>query len=71
MTDEELTAFLHITPEEAAIVLPKLSPERRRLFDRMRAVEFEDELWMAGLGPKPTGVLLDTARSTRKRKGWS
>jgi hypothetical protein len=29
MTDEELTAFLHITPEEAAIVLPKLSPAGR------------------------------------------
>ena len=38
MTDEELTAFMHITPEEAAIVLPKLSPVRRRLFDRMQTV---------------------------------
>jgi len=41
MTDAELTAYLHITPEQAAIVLPKLSQERRRLYDRMKQVELE------------------------------
>ena len=70
MTDAELTAYLHLTAEQAAIVLPKLSPARRAVYDRMKQVEIETNLWADGLGPKPTGVLIDTERSTRKRPGW-
>ena len=70
MTDAELADYLHLTPAEAAIVLPKLTAERRALYDRMKQVEIEAELWAAGLGPKPHGVLIDTERSTRRRKGW-
>lgn len=68
MTDEELARYLNLTPDEAAIVIPKLSPERRATYERMRQVEAEAELWAAGLGPKPDGVLLDTQRSMRRRK---
>lgn len=70
MTDTELAEYLHLTPTEAAIVIPKLTPWRRALYDRMKQVEIEAALWIEGLGPKPTGVLIDTERSTRRRKGW-
>jgi hypothetical protein len=70
LNDTELAAYLHLSPEQAAIVLPKLSPERRALYDRMMEVEIEAALWVVGLGPKPTGVLIDTERSTRRRRGW-
>jgi len=70
MTDTELAEYLHLTPAEAAIVLPKLSPERRALYDRMKQVEIEAALWTEGLGPKPQGVLIDTERGTRRRRAW-
>ena len=70
MTDAELTAYLNITPEEAAIILPKLTPERRAVYDRMKQVEIDAALWVEGLGPKPTGVLIDTERATKRRKAW-
>ena len=49
MTDAELAGYLHLTPEEAAIVLPKLTPARRALYDRMRQVELETALWQMAL----------------------
>lgn len=70
MTDAELAEYLHLTPAEAAIVIPKLTPEKRAMFDHMLRVEREVDLWMQSLGPKPKGVLIDTARSTRRRRGW-
>jgi hypothetical protein len=70
MDDAELAAYLHLTPADATIVIPKLSPGRRSLYDRMKQVEIEAALWADGLGPKPAGVLIDTERSTRRRKGW-
>lgn len=70
MTDAELAEYLHLTPEEAAIVIPKLTPGKRAVYERMKQVEMEAALWVNGLGPKPTGVLIDTDRSTRRRRGW-
>lgn len=70
MTDAELVEYLHLTPAQAAIVLPKLTPEKRAIYDRMKQVEIEAALWVNGLGPKPTGVLLDTERDIKRRKGW-
>jgi hypothetical protein len=70
MTDSELAEYLHLTPAEAAIVIPKLTPERRAVYDRMKQVEIDAALWVEGLGPKPQGVLIDTERSTRRRRGW-
>lgn len=70
MTDAELAEYLHLTPTEAGIVIPKLTPERRALYDRMKQVEIEAALWAEGLGPKPQGVLIDTERSTRRRRHW-
>jgi hypothetical protein len=67
MNDTELAEYLGLTPAEALIVLPKLTPERRALYDRMKQVEMEAALWQAGLGPKPKGVLIDTERDMRRR----
>ncbi len=63
MTDEQLAAFLNLNPAEAAIVLPKLSPERRATYDRMQQVAIEAELFAQGLGPRPQGVLIDFDRT--------
>jgi hypothetical protein len=70
MNDAELAGYLHLTPAEAAIVIPKLTPERRAAYERMKQVEIDVTLWVEGLGPKPRGVLLDTERSTKRRRAW-
>jgi hypothetical protein len=70
LTDAELTEYLHLTPAEAAIVIPRLTPARRAVYDRMKQVEIEAALWAEGLGPKPQGVLIDTERGTKRRRGW-
>lgn len=59
MTDEQLARYLNLTAAEAAIVLPKLSPEHRASYERMQQVEIELDLWMAGLGPCPQDILID------------
>lgn len=70
MIDAELTDYLHLSPEEAAIVLPQLTPERRAVYARMKQVEIEAALWSEGLGPKPAVVLVDTERASAKRNAW-
>lgn len=70
MTDAELVEYLNLTAAEAAIVIPKLKPETRALYDRMKEVEIEAALWVDGMGPKPQGVLIDTVRSTKRRRAW-
>lgn len=68
MTDAELAAYLNLSEDEALIVIPKIPPVRRALYARMKQVELEVELWLAGVGPKPQGVLIDTDRSMKRRK---
>lgn len=72
MTDEEMAKFLGLTLEEEKHVefVKGLSPEKRALFERMANLEIELKLWQDGLGPKPQGVLIDTERSTRRRRAW-
>lgn len=70
MTDAELAEYLNITSAEAAVIIPKLSPQKRAVYDRMAQVEVEAKLWMAGVGPKPQGVLIDTERDIERRRGW-
>lgn len=70
MTDAELAYYLYLTPEEAAIIIPKMTTERRAVYERMKQVETEAALWTHGLGPKPEGVLIDTERSTARRRRW-
>jgi hypothetical protein len=72
MSDEEMATFLGLTAEDEKRVgfVNGLSPEKRALFERMAGLEMELKLWQDGLGPKPAGVLIDTERSTRGRRGW-
>lgn len=70
MTDAELAEYLHLSPGDAAIIIPRLTPQRRATYDRMKQVEIEAALWLEGLGPKPTGALLDTVKSVKRRKAW-
>jgi len=63
MTEVELAKFLGIEGHpKARALIANLSPERRALFEKMRAVE----LWDAGFGEKPTGVLYDFAKPERR-----
>ena len=68
--NEILARYLNLTPEEAAKVIPKLSPEKRAAY--MRLGKFGDDWneYAAGVGPRPTGALVDTERSTKKRRAW-
>lgn len=66
MTDDELAAWLNLTPAEAAIIIPKLTPERRATYERMAGVYNEVVLWEAGVGPLPAGVIV-----CRPRRGKS
>ena len=70
MTDAELAKGLYLSKAEAAVIIPKLTPSRRSTLERM--IKFGDDwnLYAAGFGPRPTGALVDTERSTRHRKAW-
>ncbi len=70
MNDSEIAEYLHLAPDEAAIVIRKLTPAKRAVYDRMKQVEVDAVLWAVGLGPKPRGVLIDTERSIKRRKEW-
>ena len=59
MNDAELAEYLHLTPDEAAIVIPQITPSKRELYNRMKQFQTEAELWARGEGPPPAGVLLD------------
>lgn len=58
MTDDELAAYLCPDDIETGHKIIAAQPERRALWERMHEVENEVALWQAGLGPKPTDVIL-------------
>lgn len=59
MTDAELAAYLGIAGEPyEARFMAGVTPERRALYERMKEVEDDVRLWQAGVGQKPTGVIL-------------
>jgi hypothetical protein len=70
MTDRQLAVYLNILHwpnwEEA---IKAFSAQRRATFDRMADLEKEIDLWAQGLGPKPKGVLVDSARTPSLAKG--
>ncbi len=72
MTDEEMADFLGFKPDEEKRIdaVKALPPEKRAVFERMAVLEMELKLWQDGLGPRPDGVLIDTERSTRRRRAW-
>lgn len=71
MTDSELADYLGIPADHPMrmTVVQALSSTKRATYERMASLETELELWQAGLGPKPN-IMIDTERSTRRRKGW-
>lgn len=59
MTDLELAKFLGIADDERwPRAIAKLDPKKRAAYERMADVCIEVELYEAGLGPKPQGVIL-------------
>lgn len=59
MTDLELAKFLGIDDDERwPRAIAKLDPIKRATYERMSEVTIELNLWQAGLGPKPTGVIV-------------
>jgi hypothetical protein len=68
VTDDELAAYLGISPEhpKKVAVIAGLGADKRAVFERMAALEVEVELWQAGLAPKPTNVLLDMERDVKR-----
>lgn len=67
MDDSDLAAGMGLKPEEAAIILPRLSPERRAAYKRLISLADELNLWSAGLGPKPQGAIV-CAEHKRSRR---
>lgn len=73
MTDEQLLDFLGVakeTPENRAKLLRSITPAKRAVYEQMAGLETELAVWEMGLGPKPTGVLIDSVKSVRRRRAW-
>lgn len=67
MTDLELAQGMGIADDERwPKVIAKLSPEKRAAYERLITVADELNLWQAGLGPKPTGVIV--CREHKRRR---
>ena len=71
MNDTELAAYLGFKETDdqvkVAAFISNLAPARRELYDRMREVEMECNLWTAGLGPKPQGVIVCEEKHSHRR----
>ena len=70
MTDEKLLKYLCLEDNPMGMsVIQAFSPAKRACYERMAKVELELQLWQDGLGPKPN-VMIDTERSTHRRRAW-
>lgn len=59
MTDRDLAVFIGIGDDPNwPKLIAGLAPEKRAVFERMSRVTIELQLWEAGLGPKPSGVIV-------------
>lgn len=59
MTDDELATYIGVaTAKDRAGILAAITPSQRALYEDMARIEREAELWLAGAGPKPTGVII-------------
>ena len=72
MTDDEIATFCGLPPDDPlrGKFVATLTADKRALFERMANLEMEVNLWTAGFGPKPQGVLIDTVKSTARRRAW-
>jgi hypothetical protein len=70
VTDRELAEYLGISDlPRWPWYIANLDPKRRATYERMREVEEDIKLWQAGVGPKPTGVILCHEHKRGKRHG--
>ena len=59
MTDDQLIDYLGLRNEpRARDLIRKLPPGKRDAYERLHQIEIELNLWQAGVGPKPTGVIV-------------
>lgn len=65
MTDQEFAERLGLSADEAAKIIPMMTPERRAALEQIAGLAMEIHLWEAGLGPKPTGAILCGPRQIR------
>lgn len=66
MTDEELAAAR--CPDDAATglrIVATFTPEKRATYERLVTLGDEINLWSAGVGPKPAGVIVCGPRQIR------
>lgn len=70
MTDRQLAVYLGIidSPKWPEVVA-SLTANQRAVYERMSRLETEIQLWQEGLGPKPSGVLIDGARTPAQARG--
>lgn len=61
MTDQELTDELGVTLE----VVRLLKPADRARYEHLVGVAREVQLWEAGVGPRPTGVIMCGSKQVR------
>ena len=67
MTDAELGAELYPrAPHVGAWIAHHMAPAKRATMERLVEVGQEANLWTAGAGPKPTGVILCGPKQIRK-----
>lgn len=62
MDDASLAAFLNLTEEEAAIIIPSLTPAKRAVYERMAEVEVD-----LNMGVIPEGVIVCHPRCGGRR----
>lgn len=60
MDDESLAVYLGLNAEDAAKFIPKLTAERRAIYERMAEVEID-----LNMGVVPDGVIVCNPRSCR------
>jgi hypothetical protein len=70
MTDDELMEFIGIkrcSPEARAKIMARITPAKRAHYESMADTVVELNLWAAGLGPKPQGVIVCGCSRCRPR----
>lgn len=64
MTDEELRAFINVTPEQFEKMRDYIE-KNRPIYEAMNKLIDDVELWQKGLGPKPTNAIICGPREVR------
>lgn len=69
MTDAELAEFLGITNEPFRDkMIAAMTQNQRALYERMADVERDLNLWQAGVGSKPEGVIVCHDRGHKRHR---